>query len=78
MGRGRSDPEDEEAYVVITDKRKTLGVFMNKADLNFQNTVQKVTRRRARELGYDISFISDRMGGREILTPRDFCYSFVL
>ena len=41
---------------MITDKRKTLGVFMNKADLNFQTTVQKVTRRCARELGYDIYY----------------------
>lgn len=41
---------------MITDGRKTLGVFMNKADLNFQNTVQKVTRQRARELGYDIFY----------------------
>ena len=41
---------------MITDKRKTLGIFMNKADLNFQNTVQRVTRQRARELGYDIYY----------------------
>jgi len=44
------------ACAVITNKRKTLGVFMNKADLNFQNTVQKVTRQRAREMGYDIFY----------------------
>ena len=41
---------------MITDKRKTLGVFMNKADQNFQITVQKVTRQYAREMGYDVFY----------------------
>jgi DNA-binding LacI/PurR family transcriptional regulator len=41
---------------LITDKRKTLGVFMNKADQNFQTTVQKVTRQCAREMGYDVFY----------------------
>ena len=40
----------------MTDGRKTLGVFMNKAGINFQTTVQKVTQRKARELGYDIFY----------------------
>lgn len=41
---------------MLTDKRKTLGVFMNKADLNFQNTVQKTVQQKARELNYDVFF----------------------
>lgn len=41
---------------MITDIRKTLGVFMNKADQNFQTTVQKVTRQCAREMGYDVFY----------------------
>ena len=41
---------------MITDQRKTLGVFMNKGDQNFQDTVQDVVRRRARELNYDVFF----------------------
>ena len=41
---------------MITDKRKTIGVFMNKADLNFQTTVQSITRQCALEMGYDVFF----------------------
>lgn len=41
---------------MITDKRKTLGVFMNKAGPSFQATVQKVTRQCAREMGYDVLY----------------------
>ena len=41
---------------MITDQRRTLGVFMNKGDQNFQDTVQDVVRRRARELNYDVFF----------------------
>lgn len=41
---------------MITDGRKTIGVFMNKADLNFQNTVQRVAQQRAKELNYDLFF----------------------
>ncbi|MBQ8312008.1 MAG: GGDEF domain-containing protein [Clostridia bacterium] len=41
---------------MITDGRKTLGVFMNKAGQQFQHTVQTVTQRCARELGYDVVF----------------------
>lgn len=47
---------EEEACVLITDKRKTIGVFMNKADLNFQTTVQSITRQCALEMGYDVFF----------------------
>ncbi len=40
----------------MTDKRKTLGVFMNKADQNFQTKVHSVTRECAKRLGYDVYF----------------------
>ena len=45
---------EEEGCAVLTDKRKTLGVFMNKADLSFQAVVQKITRQCARDMGYDV------------------------
>lgn len=41
---------------MITDGRKTLGVFMNKSGLHFQNAVQTVTERRAKEMGYDVIY----------------------
>lgn len=41
---------------MITDKRKTLGVFMNKADVNFQTKVQKIVRQCARRMDYDVYF----------------------
>lgn len=41
---------------MLTDDRKTIGVFMNKADTKFQTTVQRITRQRARELGYDVFY----------------------
>ena len=41
---------------MITNKRKTLGIFMNKADLSFQAVVQRITRQRARELDYDVFY----------------------
>lgn len=41
---------------MINSKRKTLGIFMNKGDQNFQDTVQEVVRRRAREMDYDVFF----------------------
>lgn len=41
---------------MITDKRKTLGVFMNKAGPSFQATVQQVTRQYARAMGYDVFY----------------------
>lgn len=41
---------------MITGGRKTLGVFMNKADLNFQNTVQRVVQEKARVMDYDVFF----------------------
>lgn len=41
---------------MLTDGRKTLGVFMNKAGINFQTAVQTVTQRKARELGYDVYY----------------------
>lgn len=43
---------------MITDKRKAIGVFLNRADLNFQETVQRVTRQCARERGYDVFYFS--------------------
>lgn len=42
--------------LMLTDGRKTIGVFMNKADTNFQTTVQRITRQRAQELGYDVFY----------------------
>ena len=41
---------------MITDKRKTIGVFMNKTGPSFQATVQKVTRQCARRMGYDVLY----------------------
>lgn len=41
---------------MLTDGRKTLGVFINKAGLHFQTAVQTVTQRRAKELGYDVYY----------------------
>lgn len=41
---------------MITDGRKTLGVFMNKAGQQFQHAVQTVTQRCAREMGYDVVY----------------------
>jgi len=47
---------EEEGCAVLTDKRKTLGIFMNKADLSFQAVVQKITRQCARDMGYDVFY----------------------
>lgn len=41
---------------MINGKRKTLGVFINKAGVNFQTAVQTVTQRKAKELGYDVYY----------------------
>ncbi len=41
---------------MITNNRKTLGIFMNKADLSFQAVVQKITRQCARDMGYDVFY----------------------
>ncbi len=41
---------------MITNKRKTIGVFMNRADKDFQHVVQRVCRRRTKELGYDVFY----------------------
>ena len=41
---------------MITTRRKTLGVFMNRAYTSFQETVQRVSRERAKELGYDVFY----------------------
>lgn len=41
---------------MINGKRKTLGVFMNKADPNFQTAVQNISRQCAREMGYDVFY----------------------
>ena len=49
---------------MFTDKRKAIGVFLNRADLNFQATVQRVTRQCAREMGYDVFYFST-VGYRE-------------
>lgn len=41
---------------MINGKRKALGVFMNKAGVDFQTAVQVVTQRKAKELGYDVFY----------------------
>ncbi|MBR6810232.1 MAG: LacI family DNA-binding transcriptional regulator, partial [Clostridia bacterium] len=41
---------------MVTNKRKTIGVFMNRADKDFQHVVQRVCRRRTKELGYDVFY----------------------
>lgn len=55
---------------MITDKRKTLGVFMNKADHIFQTMVQTVTRQCARRMGYDV-FYFFTVGYRESTNAYD-------
>lgn len=59
----RSSTEKEDS-AVITDKRKTLGVFINKTDMNFQTTLQNVVTQCARRLNYDVFFFST-VGYRE-------------
>lgn len=39
---------------MITDKRKTIGIFMNKAGSDFQVTMQMVTSQCAQQMGYDL------------------------
>lgn len=56
--------------MLITDHRKTIGVFMNKADTKFQTTVQRITRQHAQELGYDV-FYFITVGYRESMNGYD-------
>lgn len=53
---GFCDAMGEEVCVLIAGKRKTLGVFMNKADPNFQTAVQNISRQFAREMDYDVFY----------------------
>lgn len=41
---------------MITNRRKTIGVFMNRADTDFQAIAQRVTQQKAKELGYDVYY----------------------
>lgn len=41
---------------MITNKRKTIGIFLNRADTDFQIIVQRITQKRAKEMGYDVFF----------------------
>lgn len=41
---------------MITDGRKTIGIFMNRADTDFQGIVQRITHREFKKLGYDIFY----------------------
>lgn len=41
---------------MITDKRTTIGVFMNRADTDFQAIAQRQIQKRAKELGYDVFY----------------------
>lgn len=41
---------------MFTNNRKTIGIFMNRADKDFQHVVQRVSRRRTKELGYDVFY----------------------
>lgn len=49
---------------MITDGRKTIGVFMNKAETSFKLVVQQVARQYAQKYGYDLFFFIT-MGYRE-------------
>lgn len=55
---------------MITDGRRTIGVFMNKADTKFQTTVQRVTRQHAQKMGYDVFFFIT-VGYRESMNGYD-------
>lgn len=55
---------------MITNKRKTIGVFMNRADTDFQAIAQRVTQQRAKELGYDV-FYFFTVGYRDSLNHYD-------
>ncbi len=41
---------------MITDRRKTIGVFMNRADTDFQAIAQNVTQKKAKAMGYDVFY----------------------
>ncbi|MBQ4639188.1 MAG: GGDEF domain-containing protein [Clostridia bacterium] len=41
---------------MITKGHKALGVFMNRSYTSFQETVQRISRQRAKELGYDVFY----------------------
>lgn len=41
---------------MITNKRKTIGIFLNRADTDFQSIVQRIIQTRAKEMGYDVFF----------------------
>lgn len=41
---------------MITNQRKTIGVFMNRADTDFQAIAQQITQKKAREMGYDVFY----------------------
>lgn len=64
------DRDTKGGWHMITDGRKTLGVFMNKADLNFQTIVQHIVQQRAKELGYDVFFFFT-VGHRESMNFYD-------
>ena len=49
----RSRKEDTH---MLTNRRKTIGVFMNKTDRCFEENLRLCAAKRARELGYDIYF----------------------
>lgn len=55
---------------MITDSRRTIGVFMNKADTKFQTTVQRITRQHAQKMGYDV-FYFITVGYRESMNGYD-------
>lgn len=41
---------------MITNKRKTIGIFLNRADTDFQSIVQRIIQQRAKKMGYDVFF----------------------
>lgn len=55
---------------MITNKRRTIGVFMNRADTDFQAIAQHLTQKRAKELGYDV-FYFFTVGYRDSLNHYD-------
>lgn len=55
---------------MITDKRKTIGVFINKTDLYFQNCIYRTVHEVARSLNIDVYFFTT-VGHRESLNDFD-------
>lgn len=55
---------------MITNGRKTLGLFINRPDTDFMQVVQRVCRRKAKEMNYDL-FIFITVGYRDSVNYYD-------